>query len=74
MTAFFNVFPLPRQRDFQLSFAHAGKAMDRGYNVLVFPEGTLSPDGQLARFRPGIGLLAKQSCVPVRSHGHSRPG
>ena len=40
VTALFNVFPLPRQRDFQSSFAHAGKAMDRGYNVLVFPEGS----------------------------------
>jgi long-chain acyl-CoA synthetase len=65
LTALFNVFPLPRQRDFQTSFAHAGKAMDRGYNVLVFPEGTRSAEGKLARFRPGIGLLAKQSGVPV---------
>ncbi|MGD0346067.1 MAG: AMP-binding protein [Terracidiphilus sp.] len=64
VTAFFNVFPLPRQRDFQLSFAHAGKAMDRGYSVMVFPEGMRS-EGQLARFRPGIGLLAKQCGVPV---------
>jgi long-chain acyl-CoA synthetase len=65
VTALFNVFPLPRRRDFQTSFAHAGKAMDRGYNVLVFPEGTRSAEGKLARFRPGIGLLAKQSGVPV---------
>ena len=65
VTALFNVFPLPRQRDFQRSFAHAGKALDRGYNVMVFPEGTRSAEGQLARFRPGIGLLAKQSYVPV---------
>jgi len=65
VTALFNVFPLPRQRDFQRSFAHAGKALDHGYNVLVFPEGTLSPDGKMAQFRPGIGLLAKQSYVPV---------
>jgi long-chain acyl-CoA synthetase len=64
-TALFNVFPLPRQRDFQLSFAHAGKAMDRGYSVMVFPEGTRSAAGELARFRPGIGLLAKQCGVPV---------
>ena len=64
LTGLMNVFPLPRRRDFQLSFAHAGKAMDRGYSVLVFPEGTRS-EGQLARFRPGIGLLAKQSGVPV---------
>ncbi|HUV69177.1 MAG TPA: AMP-binding protein [Terracidiphilus sp.] len=60
LTALFNVFPLPRRRDFQPSFAHAGLAMDRGYNVLVFPEGTRSAEGKLAPFRPGIGLLAKQ--------------
>jgi long-chain acyl-CoA synthetase len=65
VTALFNVFPLPRQRDFQRSFAHAGKALDHGYNVMVFPEGARSAEGQLARFRPGIGLLAKQSYVPV---------
>jgi long-chain acyl-CoA synthetase len=65
VTALFNVFPLPRQRDFQRSFAHVGKALDHGYNVLVFPEGTLSRDGTLAPFRAGIGLLAKQSFVPV---------
>ncbi|HVU45797.1 MAG TPA: AMP-binding protein [Terracidiphilus sp.] len=65
VTALFNVFPLPRYRDFQTSFAHAGKAMDRGYNVLVFPEGTRSAAGKLAPFRAGIGLLAKQSGVPV---------
>jgi long-chain acyl-CoA synthetase len=65
ITALFNVFPLPRLRDFQPSFAHAGKAMDRGFNVLVFPEGTRSAEGELARFRPGIGLLAKQCGAPV---------
>jgi long-chain acyl-CoA synthetase len=65
LTALFNVFPLPRRRNFQRSFAHAGEAMDRGYNVLVFPEGTRSAEGTLARFRGGIGLLAKQSGAMV---------
>ncbi len=65
LTALFNVFPLARQRNFQPSFAHAGKAMDRGFNVLVFPEGTRSAEGVLARFRPGIGLLVKQSGTSV---------
>ena len=65
LTALFNVFPLPRLRDFQRSFAHAGEALDRGYHVLVFPEGTRSAAGQLARFRPGIGLLVKQSDTAV---------
>ena len=65
ITALFNVFPLPRQRDFQRSFAHAGEALDRGLHVLVFPEGTRSQDGALAQFRPGIGLLVKESDAPV---------
>lgn len=65
ITALFNVFPLPRLRDFQRSFAHAGEALDRGFHVLVFPEGTRSTAGKLARFRPGIGLLVKQSHTAV---------
>jgi long-chain acyl-CoA synthetase len=72
LTALFNVFPLPRRRDFQPSFAHAGRAMDRGFNVLVFPEGRRSAHGKLAPFRPGIGLLAKQCgamVLPVALRG-----
>jgi len=65
VTALFNVFPLPRLRDFQSSFAHSGEALDRGFNVLVFPEGARSPEATMAKFRPGIGLLAKQSGVAV---------
>jgi long-chain acyl-CoA synthetase len=65
VTALFNVFPLPRQRDFQRSFAHAGEALDNGLNLMVFPEGARSAEGQIAKFRPGIGLLVKQSNAPV---------
>jgi long-chain acyl-CoA synthetase len=65
VTMFFNVFPLPRRRDFQRSFAHAGEALDHGFNVLIFPEGAVSEEGRLARFRPGIGLLVKQSGTAV---------
>jgi long-chain acyl-CoA synthetase len=65
MTALFNVFPLPRLRGFRRSFAHAGEAMDHGYSVMIFPEGTRSHGGEMARFRPGIGLLAQESKVPI---------
>ncbi len=65
VTALFNVFPLPQQQDFQSSFAHAGRALDHGYNVLVFPEGGRSAEGKLAPFRQGIGLLTKQSYTAV---------
>ncbi len=65
LTALYNVFPLPRGRQFQRSFQHAGEALDHGYHVLVFPEGTRSATGELARFRPGIGILTKQSGAAV---------
>ena len=65
MTGLFNVYPLPRLHGFRRSFAHAGEAMDRGYGVLIFPEGTRSRSGAMQPFRPGIGLLAAELCVPV---------
>jgi long-chain acyl-CoA synthetase len=72
VTALFNVFPLPRQRGFRGSFAHAGEAMNHGYSVMIFPEGHRSRDGHLQPFRPGIGLLAQESgaaILPVKLKG-----
>jgi long-chain acyl-CoA synthetase len=59
VTALFNVFPLPQSGDFRASFAHAARAMDRGFHVLVFPEGRRTPDGQMHAFQRGSGLLWK---------------
>jgi long-chain acyl-CoA synthetase len=63
ITGLFNVFPLPRRNGFRRSFEHAGEAMDRGYSVMIFPEGTRSLDGKMHEFRAGIGLLAQMSKV-----------
>ncbi len=60
-----NLFPLPRQAGFRKSFAYAGEAVDRGYSVLVFPEGRHTEDGMLCPFRSGVGLLANNLRVPV---------
>jgi long-chain acyl-CoA synthetase len=65
VTTLFNVFPLPRTVGFRRSFAHAGEALDRGYHVLIFPEGHRSADGALQPFRSGIGLLAQESGATV---------
>ncbi len=74
ITALFNVFPLPRSSGFRRSFAHAGEALDRGYSVMIFPEGHRSDDGAMQPFRPGIGLLASQSRVGVLPVGLSGLG
>jgi long-chain acyl-CoA synthetase len=67
-----NVFSLPQKSGFRQSFAYAGEMMDRGYNVLVFPEGRRTPNGEIHRFMEGIGLLATElnaTVVPIRLDG-----
>jgi long-chain acyl-CoA synthetase len=61
----FNVYPLPQQSGFLKSFSFAGDLADRGWNILVFPEGKTTEDGRILPFRSGIGLLTKQLNIPV---------
>ncbi|HEY5253726.1 MAG TPA: AMP-binding protein, partial [Acidobacteriaceae bacterium] len=65
VTALLNVFPLPAGAGLRRSFAHAGEALDRGYNVLVFPEGRRTLTGELQPFQTGISLLAQESHTQV---------
>jgi long-chain acyl-CoA synthetase len=65
VVALFNVFPLPQRTGFRGSFSFAGESADRGFSMLVFPEGIRTPDGNLSPFRAGIGLLAKNLNIPV---------
>jgi long-chain acyl-CoA synthetase len=65
VVALFNVFPLPQQSGVRESFAYAGESVDRGYSVLVYPEGVRTPDGKPSPFRSGVGMLAARLNVPV---------
>lgn len=70
--ALLNLFPLPREAGFRKSFAYAGEAVDKGYSVLVFPEGRHTTDGKMNPFRAGIGLLAQNlgiAVLPMRIDG-----
>jgi long-chain acyl-CoA synthetase len=60
-----NLFPLPREGGFRESFAFAGESVDRGYNILIFPEGRHTTDGAIRPFRSGIGLLVNNLRIPV---------
>ncbi|MGH9833489.1 MAG: 1-acyl-sn-glycerol-3-phosphate acyltransferase, partial [Blastocatellia bacterium] len=68
----FNVFALPQKSGFRRSFAYAGEAVDRGYSLLVFPEGRTTEDGRMNPFMPGIGLLTEEldvTVAPVKIEG-----
>lgn len=72
MTPLFHVFPLPQRAGVRESFQFAGESADRGYSVLVFPEGARTKDGKVGPFRSGIGLLAgnlRLPVIPMRIHG-----
>ena len=59
----FNVFPIER-RSGALSATPAG-LLSQGWSVLIFPEGTRSPDGVPRRFKLGAAFVAAEAQVPV---------
>lgn len=65
VVSLFNVFPMPKRSGFRESFRFAGDLADRGWSMLVFPEGDLTPDGNVQPFRGGVGLLASSLRLPV---------
>ena len=65
VVALFDVFPLPQQSGVRESFSYAGESVDRGYSVLVYPEGQRTLDGKPTPFRSGFGMLASRLNVPI---------
>jgi 1-acyl-sn-glycerol-3-phosphate acyltransferase len=47
------------------SLKKASRLMKEGISVVVFPEGTRSPDGEVKEFKRGAFLLALQSRAPI---------
>lgn len=72
MENFTNLVPMERTGSLRQSLRHARSFLDRGYNALIFPEGTRSLTGEMADFKPVIGYLALHARVgilPVYLHG-----
>jgi long-chain acyl-CoA synthetase len=65
-SSIFNTYPLPQvMAGARRALKYTGELISRGYCPLVFPEGELTPDGQMHPFRPGIGMMAVQLRVPI---------
>ncbi|HSL64580.1 MAG TPA: 1-acyl-sn-glycerol-3-phosphate acyltransferase, partial [Gaiellaceae bacterium] len=60
-----NGFPFSRRGAVRSSLERCGDLVERGWSVLVYPEGTRSRSGSLQPFRSGSGLLAAGLRVPV---------
>src|SRR4029077_15606844 len=63
---FFNAFPLPqREAGARQTLRYIGEVLESGFSVLIFPEGRRASAGEIAGFRPGIGMIASRLGVPV---------
>ena len=60
-----NIFPFQRYAGIKKSLEYTGWSMDKGWSVMIFPEGKLSTDGTVKEFKSGVGLLVKEMDVPV---------
>src|SRR5215813_1718786 len=65
MENFTNLVPMERTGSLRQSLRHARRYLDRGYNALIFPEGTRSMTGEMADFKPVIGYLALHARVGI---------
>ncbi|MDR2429308.1 MAG: 1-acyl-sn-glycerol-3-phosphate acyltransferase [Puniceicoccales bacterium] len=68
-----NTIPVDRDAHSDITaFKRIFTALRNGHPLLIFPEGTRSPDEQLQNAQPGIGLIACKTqipVVPIRAHG-----
>ena len=58
-------FPLDREGDSREALRAFGERLEDGNAVVMFPEGTRTPDGALQEMKPGLGMLAVRNLAPV---------
>jgi 1-acyl-sn-glycerol-3-phosphate acyltransferase len=65
VSLFLNALPFRRNGRALCSLRRCEKLIQNGWWLLIFPEGTRSPDGSVGMFHPGVSLLAARLGVPV---------
>jgi len=62
---FTNLAPFDRKGGLRQALRQAGDVIERGRTVLIFPEGTRSPDGAIHEFKPVLAHLALTHGVDI---------
>lgn len=60
-----NVIPVDQKNADRSALMGAIRVVKNGGAVLIFPEGTRSPDGKLQTAQPGIGMIVRKTGAPV---------
>lgn len=64
MTLTMNVFPVQRGGG-RGALSYAEELVDKGWSLVIFPEGTRTTTGKLGQFRHGVSILALAKNLPV---------
>jgi 1-acyl-sn-glycerol-3-phosphate acyltransferase len=65
VSLFLNTFPFSRTGGAQAQLNASSRLLKSGWNLVLFPEGSRSPDGRIQEFKPGVGHLANETGTPV---------
>jgi len=65
VSLFLNTFPFSRTGGAQAQLHSSSQLLKSGWNLVLFPEGSRSPDGRIHEFKPGVGHLASETGTPV---------
>ncbi|MBI4150267.1 AMP-binding protein, partial [Candidatus Woesearchaeota archaeon] len=65
VTLDFNAYLFPQTKGFRRSLQYTGELLDKGWSVLLFPEGERSTDERVLQFKQGIGFIGAEMRVPI---------
>lgn len=60
-----NAFPVRRGAADVGAIKESLRRLKQGMSLLVFPEGTRTPDGRIRQMMPGLGAIARKAKVPI---------
>lgn len=63
----YNSFPFPRKEheNIKQGLESMGHLLDRGFSIVVYPEGTMSKNGEPLPLKPGAGLIGTAMQAPI---------
>ena len=60
-----NVIVMDINRDLKHSLQKLAEVLKKGKNIMIFPEGTRTNDGQLGKFKKAFAILSREMNVPI---------
>lgn len=64
-TMFMAAYMFPRTKEFKQTLEYTGRLIDKGWNILIFPEGKHTTTGEMMEFKEGVGIMATSMRVPI---------